>query len=90
MGKKKPNFYAVRVGEVPGIYKTWAECEKQVKGFTGAKHKGFATLQEAVNFIGDPTLAVKRYAEPAAEPCYIKKERKYRYWKLNCVVIFPT
>lgn len=30
---KKPKFYAVRKGAVPGIYRTWAECEANVKGF---------------------------------------------------------
>ena len=33
MAKK---FYAVRNGRVPGVYMTWADCEKQVKGFGGA------------------------------------------------------
>lgn len=28
--------YLVKVGRVPGIYKTWEECAKQVKGFSGA------------------------------------------------------
>uniref|UniRef100_A0A336LL17 Ribonuclease H n=1 Tax=Culicoides sonorensis TaxID=179676 RepID=A0A336LL17_CULSO len=32
-------FYAVANGKIPGIYKTWAECENQVKGFSGAKYK---------------------------------------------------
>uniref|UniRef100_A0A336MY29 Ribonuclease H n=1 Tax=Culicoides sonorensis TaxID=179676 RepID=A0A336MY29_CULSO len=32
-------FYAVANGKIPGIYKTWTECENQVKGFSGAKYK---------------------------------------------------
>lgn len=51
MGKK--NFYAVKIGNGgPAIYKTWAECEAQVKGFQGAVFKGFATHPEAEAFIG--------------------------------------
>lgn len=48
MGK----FYAVKVGAAPGIYNTWAECEKQIKGFSGAVFKSFTTLLEAEKFIG--------------------------------------
>ena len=46
MAKK---FYAVRNGRVPGVYMTWADCEKQVKGFGGAIYKSFPT--EALRFI---------------------------------------
>lgn len=49
MAKKK--FYAVRVGKRPGIYSTWSECEEQVKGFSGAIYKSYATLGEAESFI---------------------------------------
>jgi len=45
--KKKKNFYAVAVGHVPGIYKDWNEAERQTKGYSDAKHKGFATESEA-------------------------------------------
>ena len=38
----KKNFYAVRVGKVPGIYKTWPECQANTSGFPGAVFKGFA------------------------------------------------
>ena len=44
MAKAKNNFYGVLVGRQPGIYKTWAECQRQVIGFKGAKFKGFVTL----------------------------------------------
>jgi len=32
----EPKFYAVRVGNHPGIYHTWADCLEQVKGFKKA------------------------------------------------------
>ena len=44
-------FYAVRVGKKPGIYKTWKECEMQVKSFSGAKYKKFTTLEDAEHFV---------------------------------------
>ncbi len=45
-----PGFYAVAAGRSVGIYNSWAECEKQVKGFKGAKYKKFSTLAEAGAF----------------------------------------
>lgn len=47
----KKNFYAVKVGKTPGIYKTWDECEANVKEYPGAKYKGFKTLIEAEDYI---------------------------------------
>lgn len=44
-------YYAVRVGLTPGIYNTWAECEKMVHGFPGAIYKSFKTLEEAQEFL---------------------------------------
>ena len=44
-------YYAVKNGRNPGIYNTWAECEKEVKGFKEAKYKKFKSYEEAVEFI---------------------------------------
>ncbi|KAK5821550.1 ribonuclease H-like domain-containing protein [Linnemannia elongata] len=44
-------FYAVHIGKTKGIYFTWPECEKQVKGVIGAKFKKFPTLPEAEEFV---------------------------------------
>lgn len=40
-GKKRKNdgvekFYAVKCGMIPGIYMTWAECQAQTSGYSGA------------------------------------------------------
>ncbi|KAK0639682.1 Caulimovirus viroplasmin-domain-containing protein [Cercophora newfieldiana] len=43
-------FYAVTRGKVPGIYDTWAACEKQVIGFPHQCFQGFRTLEEAEAF----------------------------------------
>jgi ATP-dependent DNA helicase PIF1 len=45
--KNKKNFYVVAAGHVPGIYRTWAEVEPLIKGYSGTKHKSFATEAEA-------------------------------------------
>ena len=39
-------YYAVKNGKNPGIYSTWAECEKQVKGFPNAQFKKWKTKDE--------------------------------------------
>ncbi len=49
MAKKK--FYAVRSGVKPGIYETWAECEMQIKGFSGAQYKSFESISEAEKYM---------------------------------------
>ena len=52
MAKK---FYAVKKGLTPGVYTSWADCHAQINGFSGAIFKGFETLEEAKNFIGEET-----------------------------------
>ena len=39
----KQKFYVVWKGRKKGIFSSWAECEKQVKGFVGAQFKAFDT-----------------------------------------------
>lgn len=43
----KQKYYVVWKGRKTGIFKTWAECEKQVKGFVGAQYKAFEHESEA-------------------------------------------
>ena len=40
-------YYVVWKGNNPGIYSSWAECEKQIKGYTGAKYKSFKNKEQA-------------------------------------------
>ena len=47
----KKKYYAVRIGKSPGIYNSWPECEKQVKGYSGAEYKSFTSLEEAESFL---------------------------------------
>lgn len=50
MAKK---YYAVKKGLTPGIYTSWADCQVQINGYSGAIYKGFATKEEAMDFLGD-------------------------------------
>lgn len=43
----KTKYYVVWKGRKTGIFTSWVECEKQVKGFIGAEYKVFETETEA-------------------------------------------
>lgn len=43
----RQKYYVVWKGRKTGIFTTWAECEKQVKGFVGAQFKAFESEAEA-------------------------------------------
>jgi len=45
MAKKK--YYVVWKGRKTGVFTSWVECEKQVKGFAEAEYKAFGSLKEA-------------------------------------------
>lgn len=51
MPTPKPKYYAVPRGHRPGIYTEWADVEKQIRGWSGAKHKRFATVTEARDYV---------------------------------------
>lgn len=44
-------FYAVAKGRETGIFKTWAECEKQVKNFSKPVYRKFKVKSEAEEFL---------------------------------------
>lgn len=50
-------LYAVKIGRQPGIYMTWPEAEKQVKGFSGAQYKSFKSSDDAVAYMSDTAPA---------------------------------
>lgn len=50
--------YAVRVGRVPGVYTSWADCQSQTHGFKRAVFKSFPTREEGEAFlVGIPSPA---------------------------------
>lgn len=63
MGRK---FYAVKVGKKPGVYETWADCQSQISGFSGAVYKGFATKEEAMAFVGEGENKQEKYEDTQA------------------------
>lgn len=53
MAAKK--FYAVASGFTPGIYDSWPLAQAQVKGYSGAVYKGFASRKEAEEWLKKPS-----------------------------------
>lgn len=49
--RKKPKFYAVAGGHVPGIYTEWDDAEKQIIRFSGAKQKSFSNKGAAWEYL---------------------------------------
>lgn len=47
----KQKFYGVKQGRKPGVYKSYAEAEQQVAGYSGASHESFDSLEEAVRYV---------------------------------------
>ena len=51
---KKKKYYAVARGRMPGIYDEWygpRGAEVQIRGFPGARYKGFISLEEAKTWL---------------------------------------
>lgn len=75
---KKMPYYAVARGRTVGIYNSWAECEAQVKGFSGARYKKFDSPQTAQDFIShvggtDSIRENNYYNKPPQFPSQLKQ-----------------
>ncbi|KNZ76361.1 Ribonuclease H [Termitomyces sp. J132] len=65
-GKK---FYAVQKGRQTGVFLTWTDCEKQTKGFPGARYQSFTNAADAEAFVSgssskDPGPFVPSRSDP--------------------------
>lgn len=59
-GQRKKYYYAVARGRRVGIYKSWNQCKRQVKGYKNARYKKFANKQGAKEFIKHNRTVRKR------------------------------
>lgn len=62
----KQKYYAVWKGRETGVFTSWKQCEKQIKGFTGAVYKSFPNkelAEEAFNGNIDDYLG-KNFEKP--------------------------
>lgn len=46
-----PKFYAVKRGRIVGVYRSWEECLKQVKGYPHPVYRRFTNIVDAINFL---------------------------------------
>ncbi|XP_062507036.1 ribonuclease H1-like isoform X2 [Corticium candelabrum] len=79
------SFYAVRRGRIPGIYRTWAECNTQVLRYSGASFKKFRTLNDANAFIDENSDCKKLRQLEDFVICEMKDVKEV---KDDCVVVY--
>jgi hypothetical protein len=63
--RKRSKFYAVRRGRATGIFTTWEECERQVKGIY-SEFKSFYSLEEAQEYLSARRRNYMIVAKPAS------------------------
>lgn len=65
----KQKYYVVWNGVNPGIYKTWTDCQLQIKGIKGAIYKSFDTKEEAERaFVSSPFDFIVRKTNERSVP----------------------
>lgn len=85
-------IYAVKAGRKTGKFPSWAACEKQVKGYSGAQYKKFKTEEEADAYLMGYSVAKSpksnsapklRKVEDVSTPEKIREEQhREEYTKL--------
>lgn len=75
---KGPKFYVVWVGRQTGIFTSWEECSRQVKGYPKARFKSFPSREaaEAAFSKGPGGSAPARQGEAAGTPAKRPARRK--------------
>jgi ribonuclease HI len=79
----KNKYYAVIRGKKTGIFDTWAECEQQIEGFSGAVYKSFKTRGEAESALG---LTNQESLFPAEQT----PDTKAVVWRKRKLAIIPA
>lgn len=74
----KIKYYAVKKGRNIGIFTSWAECENNIKGHSGAVYKSFLTKEEAEKFMKQKIVTKKKAVKPKS-----KKKTKKKLTKEN-------
>lgn len=78
-------YYAVKKGYTTGIFESWVECEKQVKGFSGAVFKSFKSKEEALLYLKDEKQEMGDFGLIAyVDGSFNIKTKEYGY---GCIII---
>ncbi|MBF2098909.1 MAG: ribonuclease H family protein [Gloeomargaritaceae cyanobacterium C42_A2020_066] len=75
---KSPKYYVVWAGRRTGIFESWAACERQVKGYPGARYKAFPTRSEAQVALQAGRPPAQDSPSPQATPVKIATEASGR------------
>ncbi len=80
MGRAKKAAYVVFQGRIPGVYRSWDECQIQVSGFPGNSQRGYNTIEQAedawAEFI---TSNSARTDNPSDQKPNLKRSRQPEY-----------
>lgn len=82
MSKNKKNYYSVVKGRTPGLYRTWSGpdgAEAQIKGFDGARFKGFYDLTDALDYLRERGIQVPEHNFAVPEKKSVDADRVLIY-----------
>jgi ribonuclease HI len=77
--------YGVRKGRKTGVYDSWAECKKQIDGFSGAEYKGFSSREEACAYVEGAVKEEQVHTEAVA---YVDGSYQGETGRFSCGVVF--
>lgn len=70
----KQSFYAVRKGYQTGVFESWDEVQKYVKGFPGAEYKKFSSPEEADAWAHEKDTPAVKQESVMSEPAFARQE----------------
>lgn len=84
MAKK---VYAVRRGRKTGIFHSWADCQAQTTGFSGAQFKSFSSVEEARQYLSGETKAAAANPLQTEAVAYVDGSFQVEIGKFSCGVV---
>ncbi|WP_174713982.1 ribonuclease H family protein [Ligilactobacillus salitolerans] len=73
-------YYAVLKGRKKGMFSSWAECEKQVKGYPGAKFKSFTNKAEADDWLANAGQEKLSHTQSKRKKVPLTKTAGIQFW----------
>lgn len=87
MALKGKKFYAVRKGKETGIFYSWSDCEKQVKGYSGAEYKSFKIKEEAMAYLFGNKKSVEDHESGKVIKAYVDGSYNHLTKEYSCGVV---
>lgn len=83
----KKVYYAVKEGNLTGVFDSWEECQRAIKGYSSPQFKKFNNLEEANAFIDGVDIYFNKVQEDINEGFIVaytdgsfnQKEKRYSY-----------